>query len=363
MNKADRFHYLLRQYVAGTLSTAEHEELFGLLSTPEYDAALDQHIQNDLAEGESGQHADLPPHIAQEIIRNIFSSEKNTADILPLQKHIFPIWHWAAAASVILIAVTAYLFSSGYHKTGHGSLASLIPKSDLIQKNNTDTQQLVLLSDGSKVFLKPRSSIHYPAAFAAGSREVYLEGEAFFQVAKNPQKPFFVFYNTIVTRVLGTSFTINTNAKTGNLEVSVKTGRVQVYENDQILTSAYQGKGVIVTPNQRAIYKTEKRAFETTLVETPLPVPNNEQGHESADATQSPGFVYDQEKLRDIFIQLEAVYGIEIVVENTNLYNCVFTGDVSVHDLFTKLKIICLTINSTFEINGTKILIRGKGCN
>ncbi len=363
MNKADRFHYLLSQYVAGTISTVEHEELFGLLSTHAYDTLLDQHIQHDLSEGESDQHADLPPHIAQEIIRNIFSSEKSTADMLPPQKHVLHIWRWVAAASVILIAVTVYLFSPAYHKISHSSFTSFIPENDLIQKNNTDTEQLVLLNDGSKVVLKPQSSIHYPAAFTAGSREVYLEGEAFFEVAKNPQKPFFVFYNTIVTRVLGTSFTINTNAKTGNLEVSVKTGRVQVYENDQILASAHQGKGVIVTPNQRAIYKTEKRVFETTLVETPLPVANNEQGHESVGSMQSPGFVYDQEKLRDIFTQLEAAYGIEIVVENTNLYNCVFTGDVSVHDLFTKLKIICLTTNSTFEINGTKILVRGKGCN
>ena len=194
-----------------------------------------------------------------------------------------------------------------------------------------------------------------------GKREVYLEGEAFFQITKNPQKPFLVYYNNIVTKVLGTSFTINTNPQTGNVEVVVKTGRVQVSENKKLMKGD-ELNAVIVTPNQKAIYKTEARLFETILVENPQLIADDEHTSIKTPLNHKENFVYDQEKLLNVFKQLEQRYGIEIITENATLNNCVFTGDVSDQDLYTKLKIICLTTNSSYEINGTKILIKGKGC-
>lgn len=360
MSNVERFNYLLRGYVSGTISIEEHEELFGLLSTHEYDELLDQSVQNDLHTGITSQNADLPPHIAQEIIRNIISAEKNTAEILPSEKASFPVWRWMAAASIILIAVAAYVFLPGNSKIRNHAFAYIIPANIITYKNNSASEQIVALSDGSKIFLKPHSAIHYPAKFIAKNREVYLEGEAFFKVARNPQKPFLVFYNKIVTKVLGTSFTINTNAQTGNVEVSVKTGRVQVYENDKIVQSASSDKGVILTPNQKAIYKEEQRLFQTTLVEMPQLIPDRRHPHVDSLNVSVQNFNYEQEKLGNVLRELEEAYGIEIVVENADLYNCVFSGDVSDPDLFTKLKIICLATNSSFEINGTRILIRGK---
>lgn len=358
-HKAERFHELLRRYIAGDISLTEQEELFSLLSTHAYDDILEQSIQQDLASNESSHHANLPPHIAQEIIRNIYAAEKSTAAVLPASKRTIPLWRWVAAASMLVAVALVYMLTAGNGHTGDRNFASIIPSTDRFLKNNSDTVQTIVLQDGSQVFLKPQGTIHYPDQFnTASQREVYLEGEAFFQVAKNPQKPFLVFYNHIVTKVLGTSFTVHTNAHTGNVEVAVRTGRVQVYENDRIVSSEQSAKGVIIMPNQKAIYKKEKRLFETTLVELPQPV---QQEHAKA-VVAAPVFVYEQEKLKTIFNQLERVYGIEIIVENTDLYNCVFTGDLSVHDLFTQLKIICLTTNSAFEINGTRILIRGKGC-
>ncbi|MBN8719208.1 MAG: FecR family protein [Sediminibacterium magnilacihabitans] len=363
MNKAERFQYLLQRYVAGDITSAEHEELFEYLSAHEFDEQLGENILQDLANQQEYEQTDLPPHISQEIIHNIFAAEKNTQTILPVTKKVIPLWKWIAAASAILMVVSSYWFYIYKYSMHDRNFASIIPGTDLIQKNNTDTQQVILLNDGSKVFLRPKSTLHYPVSFNTTTREVYLEGEAFFEVAKNPKKPFLVFYNNIVTRVLGTSFTVNTNTETGNVEVSVRTGRVQVYENDRLLQSASSTKGVIVTPNQRAVYKHTNRAFEVTLVEAPQPIAANEQEPLNSNNFQPSAFIYEQEKLKNIFSQLEKAYGIEIVVENTNLYNCVFTGDISVSDLFTKLKIICLTTNSSFEINGTKILIKGKGCN
>ena len=363
MNKKDRFSFLLQQYVSGIISTDEHDELFGLLSTHEYDTLLEDYIQNDLKENYSGKNADLPPHIAQEIIRNIFNAEKNTAKILPIKKPVLHTWRMVAAAAVIIIAFSVYLFTYSDNKISKQSFAEFIPGNTIIQKNISQSKQVVVLSDGSTITLNSHSTLHYPKIFSADKREIYLEGEAFFQVAKNPQKPFLVYYNNIVTKVLGTSFSINTNLKTGNVEVAVKTGRVQVYENDKLVKADAGSKAVIITPNQKAIYKIENRTFETTLVEKPLPVSENEHNDNNPLNGKQQSFIYDQEKLLNVFNEIEARFKIDIVIENANLNNCVFTGDLSGDDLFKMLTVISLTTNSSYEINGTKILIKGKGCN
>lgn len=357
MNKHNRFTQLLDLYVSGSISADEHDELFELLSTHKYDDLLGKSIQKDLSGELSSKSADIPPHIAEEIVRNIFHAEKNAAKVLPFKKPSRYIWRWVGAAAVIVIVFTGYFFLST-HRAGEKSLSfsSLIPDSTISKVNNTGKQESVLLSDGSRITLQPNSKLHYARQFAADKREVFLEGEAFFQVAKNPAKPFFVYYNNIVTKVLGTSFYLNTNSQTGNIEVAVKTGRVQVYENDKLLKDP-GNKAVILTPNQKVIYEPHDRLFETVLVEKPqLLIDENEKEDEIAP------FVYDQEKLQNVFKHIEANYGIEIILENTNLNNCVFTGDVSGQDLYAKLKIICLATNASYEINGTKILIKGNGC-
>ncbi|MEP6927026.1 MAG: FecR family protein [Ginsengibacter sp.] len=360
MKKNDRFNYLIQQYTSGNISHDEQDELFELLASSQFDAALHNIIENELKEGLFDKGADLPPHVAQEIIRNIFKAEKNTAQILPITKRPFRIWKWASvAASIIIIALSVYFYSS--KNVDQKSFASVIPGNIISEYNSTQKEEVFTLSDGSKIVLQPKGKFYYPKEFADSKREVYLEGEAFFQITKNPKKPFLVYYNNIITKVLGTSFTINTNPKTGNVEVVVKTGRVQVLENVKLVKGEVLNNAVIVTPNQKAIYKTAARLFETTLVEKPEPVADEELSN-GLKRNHKATFIYEQEKLLNVFKQIEDRYDIEIITENANLNNCVFTGDVSEQDLYSKLKIICLTTNSSYEINGTKILIKGKGC-
>jgi hypothetical protein len=362
MRKNDRFTYLLQQYSSGDISDNEQDELFEMLSTSQYDTTLNNTIQKELRDGVFDKNADLPPHVAQEIIRNIFKAEKNIAQVLPIKKSLIRRWHWVAAASIILITLSIYFYSNSYKIFTQNSFASLIPSNIISTYNSTQKEEIITLSDSSKITLQPNSTLHYPPFFPNGKREVYLEGEGFFHVTKNPQKPFLVYYHNIITKVLGTSFTINTNLKTGNVEVVVKTGRVQVSENVQLVKGDKINNAVIVTPNQKAIYKNDTRLFETTLVEKPEPVIEDDYLNNASGNKHKETFVYEQEKLFNVFKQLEDRYGIEIIPENANLNNCVFTGDLSEQDLYTKLKIICLTTNSSYEINGTKILIKGKGC-
>lgn len=355
MNKKHRFTQLLQLYLSGSISADEHAELFDLLSTEEHDEFMGKAIYKDFSR-DSSSGADLPPHVAEEMVRYIFNSEKNTSKILPLAKRS-PLRKWVVAASILLVMglTGLFLYIKGQRPDIAHSFRALIPANSAVRSNDSSVTQLIVLEDGTKVSLLPHSKLHYASSFAADKREVFLEGEAFFEVTKNPNRPFLVYYNNIVTRVLGTSFRINTNTATGDIEVAVFTGKVQVYENDKLLSDR-TNKSIILTPNQKVIYKRENRLFETLLVEKPERVVNEKAKVEPVS------FVYEEEKLQKVFQELETSYAIEIVVENTNINECEFTGDVSRQDLYTKLKIICLATNASYEINGTKILIKGNGC-
>jgi len=359
MNELNRFDYLLDRFLSKTISPPEQDEFFDLLLSDHYDDAIGARMTSDFRASIISEAADLPPHIAQEIIRNILSSEKKTLATLPRRRKLFSSgWHWAAAAAMLgFVVLSAWLLVA--NNNNRQAFAEFIPDSTVNNTNTTGQPLAVILPDGSSVTLQPQATLHYSRQFTGNTREVYLEGGAFFNVAKNAHQPFYVYYNKVVTKVLGTSFNVGTNPRTGNIEVVVQTGKVQVYENEKMIHTKEIAAGVIITPNQKAIYKADQRIFEATLVEDPQPV----------IAAGAPGpkakgsFVFEHTRLADLFKQLETRYAIEIVVENESIYNCVFSGDISEQDLYGKLKFICLTTNADYEINGTKILIKGKGCN
>jgi hypothetical protein len=195
---------------------------------------------------------------------------------------------------------------------------------------------------------------------------VYLEGEAFFEVSKNAKRPFYVYYNNLVTHVLGTSFNVKIDKLKKEVEVSVRTGRVEVSERITISAAAntpVKSNGVVLTPNQRVIYKEETQSFEATLVDTPLPVaPETTMPHNAISRNGNNTGLFTEAPMSEIIKYLENTYGIAIEVENENIKNCHFSGDISDINLFSKLDFLCKAIGASYEIKGTKIIIRGKGC-
>jgi ferric-dicitrate binding protein FerR (iron transport regulator) len=191
---------------------------------------------------------------------------------------------------------------------------------------------------------------------------VNLTGEALFQVTRNPKQPFFVNAGEVTTKVLGTSFRVQTGDNNSSVEVLVLTGKVSVFQRDSPdePTQDKIKKGVILTPNQRVVYTQASHSFETSLVEQPLVV---------APSADTPGsgsetvpFAFEDATMAVVVEKLEKAYGIEIILENEELGDCLFTADITEQPLFTKLDLLCSSLNATYEVRGTKILIMGSGC-
>ena len=358
MGADKRFEFLLKQYLNNEIDLAHQDEFFHLIENQSNADFLSKQIQDDLLEDDGPDAVVLPPYLAEEIIRKIVKSEPEINGLISKPKrntHLLRKIAIAAALIGVTFSVSLFLSSEKQHAT---NFSAIIPKNIEYKINKTNEIQILVLSDGTKVYLNPGSTLHYNRHFNGDSREVYLDGEAFFNVKKNPNKPFLVYYNNIITKVLGTSFRLAKNKSNGHLIVEVKTGKVQVSENAKMLASDAAITPIILTPNQKVTYDKSFRRFDATIVGHPVQVLTNEE----SPVLESHPLFFDQQKLNHVFGQLEKFYQIEISVENSATYNCVFSGDISNLDLFSALKIICIATNAEYEINGTKILIKGKGC-
>jgi transmembrane sensor len=358
MKANNRLEILIQKYLNSDIDLKDQDELFELLlENRNTDSVLSQ-IEADLLLDEDADTI-LPPQIAEDIIVKIVKSEPAVNEIINLNNRKRTFFNYLAFAASFIGLVCLTYFTFNYFNTKSTSFATIIPQNIEYRINNTKAVQQIVLSDSSVVYLEPNSILHFDKSFKGNNREVYLEGEAFFKVKKNPRKPFLVYYNNIVTKVLGTSFRIGTNKLNGQFIVEVSTGRVQVSENSKFSKSSTTITPVIITPNQKVSYDQSIRRFETSIVSHPTLVINNEE----QPIIEPHALLFDQQKLSTVFSQLEKYYKIDITVENAAIYNCVFTGDISHLDLFSALKIITITTNAEYEVNGTKILIKGKGCN
>jgi ferric-dicitrate binding protein FerR (iron transport regulator) len=366
----DRQNYieLLKKYLEGQISEAEKSDLFRMITDDSIHQLLEEMIEDDWHQNQlTGD--DLPPLVSEKMLQTILNSEKNTDSLFTYshKRRALPIFSIAAIFLLVVFGVSFYFYGEKQKMFSNQFVAS-IPQTDLKTTNTGKVPYEMVLEDGSTVKLSPNSTLSYPKNFATDKREVYLTGEALFVVTKNPEKPFLVYYDNIVTRVLGTSFTIKTNNKTKDLEVSVITGKVHVFENKFLSSNTGSHnvlKSVILTPNQKTMYNLKNHDFETTLADSIRSLPIVKEGTKSNNlgALQEQFFYEKSTRLKEIFHQLEITYGIEIIVDNENIYNCVFIGDVSKLEMLKKLNTICLTVGATYEVKGTKILVSGKGCN
>lgn len=261
---------------------------------------------------------------------------------------------WAAATIVLMLGL-GWLYQrnqitqSSYDKLTAG-------KSLREEINETKSSKLISLSDGSQITLFPQSKISFPENFLTEKREVYLSGQAFFHVSKDPKRPFLVYANLLVTKVLGTSFTINAQKQALKTTVEVKEGKVSVFRQADFTDAknhkALQSKGMVLTANQKMEYESETRNMLKTISDHPEVV--SMQSVTSFDFVNTPA--------SDVLSDLEDAYQVDIIFDKELLRSCPVTASLSKQSLIEKLDIICEVIEARYELLDGKIVVYSKGC-
>jgi transmembrane sensor len=269
-------------------------------------------------------------------------------------------WWYAAATLLFAILSTAIYFIVVQEKeSAKFDYAAVTPSKRLIENINTSEKPITLkLPDESTVELAANSRIAYANSFGStGTRDVYLSGEAFFKVTKNPARPFRVFANEIVTKVLGTSFVVRSFEKDTVIQVTVRTGKVSVYSQTASARETSlpnQLGGIILTPNQELVYQKSKQKFQKGLLENPLVI--------LPDAEYQKDMLYEDASLEKVFAQLSKIYGVNIVYDGELLQKCTVTADLRNETFYRKLELICKAVGARYEIIDGQVVIQTNGC-
>ncbi|MBC3785978.1 FecR family protein [Spirosoma utsteinense] len=301
--------------------------------------------------------------IWQAVSRQIQANEPSTPFSF-LSRYRNTGWNWLVAAASILIVLGAGWWVRSRHLPASGNVAPKpvaiqSPISQIEQKNTTPKPRLVSLPDGSSVILKQGSQIRYSTQFDAPRRIVHLTGEAYFEVARNPARPFFVYAHGLVTKVLGTSFNVRAYSADTDVVVTVRSGRVAVFtESDETHRQKVESpalEGIVLTQNQqivfarRAVALIKPSEISPAIARTVFPL-------------HAASFVFEARPVGEVFDQLADVYGIRILYDKATLGLCRITADLSDESLSEKMLIICKTIEASYKLTNNQLVVSGQGC-
>lgn len=198
----------------------------------------------------------------------------------------------AAVVSLIIISMAAIYFFNEKTNRNTKVTATINP----VQKSTEKGQKLTIhLEDGSKVMLNAQSDLSFPGQFSDSLREVWLQGEAYFDVVSNTQRPFKVHTGSITTTALGTSFNINAYPEKSDYRVALTQGKVVVAKENQ-------NAKVFLEPGEMAVYRKQVDEMDSkTFAENEI--------------AWKDGIIYfENASFSEIKAVLERWYGVEIFV-------------------------------------------------
>lgn len=214
---------------------------------------------------------------------------------------------------------------------------------ELVESGNR--QVSVMLPDSSQVWLNRDSKLAYDPDFGGAKREVQLEGEAFFEVRKDPRRPFIIRTKATQTKVLGTSFNLRAYPEEETVELEVATGRVA-------FSSKSRSAEVIVTPGYAA--KLDRESTEIDHYSSP---------GGNAWAWKSGRLEFEGQPLREVLQDLERYYQVELKLQNPAIANCRFTGSFEHAALEGVLQVLSASLQLEYsQQDDQTFTLSGQGC-
>jgi len=322
--KKTNFNRLLKRYLNGQVSEEERRKLEAWL---------------DVMKTAEGSTLELEEEDEERLFRKITSNITNVEEVIAFRPQgskmrtlLSNHWFQFAAAFVLLLAVS---YTIWYVTDRQSSPQEVIAKNDI---------EKVILNDGTIVWLHKDSKLTYFQKAGGGDRHATLAGEALFEVAKDPDKPFTISCGTVSLKVLGTSFSLKTSDE--RIELKVLTGKVH-------LSSEINKAGVNVAPNEKVIYTSNGLIEKIKLDAVDI----------TAITARTEYDMHFTNTTMDLVAEkIEKKFNVELTVENKQLNKCRITADFTDHSLDTTLKMISELLEIGYTINRSTVVITGKGC-
>ena len=194
------------------------------------------------------------------------------------------------------------------------------------------------LSDGTRVWLNSETSIQYPVVFGTKERRVFIQGEAYFEVAKDAKKPFTVQFMSSSVTVLGTSFNIRAYPEEKQSQTTLAEGSVRIYS---------PGSSMLLKPGEQA----EVSALSGEMVKQEVEVKN-------FTSWKDGRFVFEQQPLEDIMRTLERWYDIRVIFRDEGAKRISLSGNLKRYGDFSQvMNMLQMTGDVRFELHGNDVYI------
>ncbi len=319
---------LLDRYLSGEASAAEKERVEKWLAN----------INNPSAEWQQMAAADRTQWLSF-LYSNIRQDIGNKdAKIIPIKRSKILWRSIAAVAAALIIFFSIYLIQSN-----SDNQEALVEQTVL--KTATDQKQELALADGSKVWVNTGSELTYPKTFDGKTREVYLSGEAYFDIKHDVTRPFLIHIGKVVTTVLGTAFNIKEDKASHTVVVTVTRGKVSVGNGSKTLG--------VLTPNQQISYNIDSQTATQAQVDVAPVI-----------AWQQQEIHFEDISFENAAAILEKRFKVKISFGNEKVKKCQFTGtSLTGNNLDKILKVVCAFNGATYKTNPDgSISIDGPGC-
>jgi Fe2+-dicitrate sensor, membrane component len=313
------------------LSGQEEKKLFEWFRTPEAKEEL-FHFYQECLENASDE---LEDDIQQRMIEHVRLKIKDADQTRRIRKLSFryKIARVAAACLLVCFGLGFYFLQAREPDASN----ELVVKVDRGQKASME------LPDGTLVWLNSDTKMKYNNSYNDKNRMVKLDGEAYFEVAKDKDKPFIVQVNNINIEALGTAFNVKAYSVDDHISATLMEGSIAVISGNE---------SAILKPNENIFYdRNTQQLIKKTLHNTDL-----------VSAWRSGRIVFGGETLGEAAFMLERIYNIRIIFETEDIKDYTFLGTIKNNSLSNVFEIMSLTVPITYEISDSSVII-GKNIN
>ena len=357
----ERFIELLTRELSSEISKEESKEFEQFLASDkscrqQYDFFKSYWKQKD-------QHYANSDLMFKKIIKRIGVDKEPVHEAeLPVRKNMYILWR--SIAAIFLLAVCSFLLYQWR------SSASTVTTQDFagLEKTSTKAQSrsIITLTDGTRVTLNSESTLKYPSSFSGKTREVYLTGEAFFDVHKDHQHPFIIHTGKMNVRVLGTAFNVKAYPNDATSETTLIRGAIEVTLADR------PSDRIILKPKEKLIVK-NNQVYDDKNTALKKPVNDSNNGtqfilttltyYKSQDTSVvetswlKNKLIFRNEDFTSLAERMQRWYGVNIIFKNEELKQYRFNGIFEKETISQALDALQMTEKFHYKIDNSTIYI------